>query len=178
MKLIVGLGNPGKAYQQTRHNIGFLVADELTKRLDGKFRNKRSVEAKISEVFIDGNKTLICKPQTFMNVSGRAVQSILSQTPSTPDDLLIVYDDADLPFGEFRLKPGGSAGGHRGMQSILDSFPRGTNIQRLRIGIGRPDHPDIPLEDWVLKKWTEKESVEIPKIVSEAADQIVQWMSK
>ncbi|HBK34398.1 MAG: Peptidyl-tRNA hydrolase [Candidatus Uhrbacteria bacterium GW2011_GWE2_40_58] len=176
MKLIVGLGNPGPAYQQTRHNIGFLVVEELAKQLNGTFRKKASMEAELSEIIQNQHKLLLCKPQTFMNVSGRAVKAILSQSSLSSEEILVVYDDADLSFGEVRFRPGGSSGGHNGMQSILDLFPRGTNIARLRIGIGRPEHLDVPLEDWVLQKWTDQETKKLPNIISEAVEEIEKWI--
>lgn len=175
MKLIVGLGNPGSTYTHTRHNVGFLVIDELAKRFGVELRLKRALEVEIGEGEINGERVSLCKPQTFMNVSGRAVEKVMKKYPIDAEKLLVVYDDADLPFGDVRMKSGGSSAGHRGMQSILDIFPAGTNIARARVGIGRPDHPDMALEDYVLQQWTEKEWGIIPSVLDEAIGQVVSY---
>lgn len=175
MKLIVGLGNPGSTYARTRHNVGFLVIDELAKRYGVELRLKRALEAEMGEAEIEGERVLLCKPQTFMNVSGRAVEKVMKKYPVSIENLLVVYDDADLPFGDVRVKSGGSSAGHRGMQSILETFPPGANIARVRVGIGRPDHPDVALEDYVLQKWTEKEWEMIPGVLDEAIGQVASY---
>lgn len=168
MLLILGLGNPGTQYSHTRHNVGFLVIDELAKRHGMSLRLKRAAEAEMAEGEIIGKKVILCKPQTFMNVSGRAMQKLIKKNPIRPEEIVVVYDDADLPFGSVRTKPGGSAAGHRGMQSILDQFPSGMNIARVRVGIGRPDHPDMPLDEFVLQHWTPKEEKELPAMIDQA----------
>lgn len=168
MFIIIGLGNPGAEYKNTRHNVGFLVVDELAKHFDIEFRQKKSLEAEIAEGEINQERVVLVKPQTFMNASGRAVQKILKKYSAKPEDLLIVYDDADLKFGDVKMKPGGSSAGHRGMQSIIDALPAGAKIARVRVGIGRPEHSDIPLEDYVLQKWTPNEQEKLPEIVSKA----------
>src|SRR3990167_9462657 len=150
MKLIVGLGNPGKKYECTRHNIGFLVVDALQKH---------------------DFKTRFLKPDTFMNESGKAVSKAMSQTNFTPQDILVIHDDADLAFGEMRLRTSRSSGGHRGMQSVIDAL--GTqDIPRLRIGIGRSANPEMTLEDFVLQSWTKEEEAELPSIIENACVKI------
>lgn len=168
MLLFIGLGNPGTQYEQTRHNVGFLVMDELSKRYGMQLRFKRALEAELAEGEIAGKPVMLCKPQTFMNVSGRAVQKLMKKRPIGAEEMLVIYDDADLPFGSVRMKTGGSAAGHRGMQSILEQFPSGTSIARVRIGIGRPDHPDMPLDEYVLERWSTKEKKELPKMIESA----------
>lgn len=172
MKAIIGLGNPGKEYLHTRHNVGFLVVDALAKKLGAEFRSKRAIQAEVTEAVLGEKRILLVKPQTFMNVSGQSVAGVLSKYPVKKEELLIVYDDADLPFGDVRLKPGGSSAGHRGMESILSHVPADTNIARLRIGIGRPESRDVPLEDFVLKPWSAKEKTELPTVINEAIKKI------
>ncbi len=153
MKLVVGLGNPGKEYEQTRHNVGFLVVDELKRR------------------GIDQTRVRTLKPDTFMNLSGNAVAQALRQTNMTTDDVIVVYDDADLTFSEIRVRADGSSGGHNGMQSVIDHL--GTNkIVRVRVGIGRPENINVPLDAWVLSKWTTDEEAKLSDIVSKAADEV------
>ncbi len=177
MKLLVGLGNPGQKYENTRHNIGFLVLDAFAKKYDEAFVNKKSYLCEFAQIMLDSEKTLLCKPQTFMNASGKSVLEILHKHPVTPEELLVIYDDADLPFGDIRFKASGSSAGHRGMDSVLSVFERGTAIARLRIGIGRPPHSDIPLEDFVLQSWTQSEKSQLEKIQSESIDHIEQFLS-
>ncbi len=171
---LIGLGNPGIVYQHTRHNIGFFVIDEIAKRYGLKLRLKPAMEAELAEGALEQLSVRLCKPHTFMNATGRAIQKIRRKKALSEQDLLVIYDDADLPFGDVRFKAGGSSAGHRGIQSILDQFPNGTNIPRIRIGIGRPNHPDIGLEDFVLQKWTQKEEEALPAII----DQVIATITK
>ncbi|HBK33989.1 TPA: aminoacyl-tRNA hydrolase [Candidatus Uhrbacteria bacterium] len=177
MKAVIGLGNPGTTYAHTRHNMGFVVLDALAKHWNISFRKKSSLQAEIAEHVIDHEKIILCKPQTFMNVSGKSVQELLHQSPLAPQDLVIVYDDADLPFGTLRFKDSGSSAGHNGMQSILDLFPSGTSLARLRVGIGRPTFPDIPLDEWVLKRWTPEEETQLPAILDQAIQVLLNHLS-
>lgn len=176
MKAIIGLGNPGSKYEHTRHNVGFLVLDELAKRHGESFRSKSAVEAEVAEVMA-GEKLLLVKPQTFMNVVSRSLGSIMKKYPVAAQDILIVYDEADLNFGDIRFKLGGSSAGHNGVKSILSCFQKGTSIARVRVGIGRPSHPDIPLEDFVLQKWTSDEANTLPQIIDSTITIIEQeWL--
>lgn len=177
MRLIVGLGNPGIPYERTRHNVGFLVLDELAKRLSVKFRLKPSLEAEVVEATVGETRFLLCKPQTFMNLSGRSVKTIIVGSNILPADVLVVYDDADLPFGDIRYRSAGTSGGHNGMQSVLEAFPAGTELPRLRVGIGRPTIPDMALEDWVLAKWTDAEAKALPDLISNAAEEVLKHAS-
>lgn len=153
MKLIVGLGNPGTEYERTRHNVGFLVVDELARR------------------GIERTKARMLKPDTFMNLSGTSVAAALRQTNMTPADVIVAYDDADLPFGEIRVREEGGSAGHNGMKSIFECL--GTEaIRRVRVGIGRSDNPNVPLDVWVLSRWSKEEEDALPTIVGRAADEI------
>lgn len=153
MKLIVGLGNPGPEYANTRHNAGFLVVDELLRR------------------GLDRTKARTLKPDTFMNLSGHAVAEALRQTNMTAADVVVAYDDADIPFGDIRVRLGGSSGGHNGMQSIIDLL--GTpDVTRVRVGIGRGENPDVPLDARVLGKWSKEEADALPALIAKAADEV------
>ncbi|MBI4437927.1 aminoacyl-tRNA hydrolase [Candidatus Uhrbacteria bacterium] len=172
MKTLIGLGNPGKEYEHTRHNIGFLVVDALAKQLDARFTPKRAIASEIAQAQWHGERLLIVKPQTFMNASGKSVAALLNKFPVKPAELLVIYDDADLPFGDVRLKTNGSSAGHRGMESILTQLPKKTAVARLRIGIGRPQHKDVPLETFVLQPWRTQETDALPSVIALALEKI------
>lgn len=167
MKVIIGLGNPGARYEHTRHNIGFLVVDAFAKVHNATWHKKGAWQALVAEARIQEERVLLVKPQTFMNRSGLTVQHLLANTPADDQDLLVIYDDADLAFGDIRLKSDGSSAGQRGMQSIIDHV--GTQkIKRLRVGIGRPTQTQVPLEDWVLGSWSAHESGKLDHVIQEA----------
>lgn len=155
MKIIVGLGNPGKEYENTRHNFGSLVVDRLVDELGGSFKKSR----RLYEAFLhkEGrDKVLFVKPLTFMNVSGVAVEKALRYYKKKPDVLLVIYDDLDLPLGRIKFTRGGSSGGHKGIESIIELL--GTkNFCRLRLGIGRPEGK-IESYDYVLSKFLKGEN--------------------
>ncbi|MBT5808512.1 aminoacyl-tRNA hydrolase [Candidatus Uhrbacteria bacterium] len=177
MKAIIGLGNPGKEYVRTRHNVGFLVMDQLSKNNSEGFRSKNALEAEISEIEMKGERVLLVKPQTFMNASGRTLAAVLSKYPVTIEDVLVVYDDADLSFADVRVKSSGSSAGHRGMESILNILPKRTNVTRVRVGIGRPAHPDIPLDKHVLQAWTDQEEEALPGVIDQTISLILnEWL--
>ena len=166
LKLIVGLGNPGTEYSDTRHNVGFLVADELAHRYRVKFRNHARWKARAAKIGGIADGVLLAQPTTFMNLSGWAVRELAAFHKLAPSDLLVVVDDADLPLGRLRLRAGGSAGGHNGLKSIIqelgtDEFPR------LRIGVGRDTSE---LRHHVLGRFREEEQTEIESAVQRAAD--------
>jgi PTH1 family peptidyl-tRNA hydrolase len=130
-RLIVGLGNPGREYLDTRHNIGFMILDRLAKRESAPFRRERRWKAEVAQ----WGGTLLCKPLTFMNLSGESVRPLSSFYRFEPAEILVIVDDMALPLGRLRIRPSGSAGGHNGLQSIIENF--GTPaIPRLRVGIG------------------------------------------
>ena len=173
MKLLVGLGNPGKKYERTRHNIGFLVVEEIAKEKQLEFKNKTSIEAEVAQA----DDLVLLKPQTFMNVSGRAVKAFVSKNKCNASDMVVIYDDADLPFGEIKFKQAGSSGGHNGIQSIIESFPAGTPIARVRIGIGRAINPDVPLDAFVLQKWTDEEEKKLPDVIKRAIEKVMEHLN-
>ncbi|NQV90515.1 aminoacyl-tRNA hydrolase [Candidatus Uhrbacteria bacterium] len=164
MIVLLGLGNPGSEYERTRHNVGFLVLEHLAHAQESSFTSKRSLEAEITEIEWEKERILLAKPQTFMNASGRTLSAILSKYPVTPEQVCVIYDDADLPFGDVRLRISGGSAGHRGMESLLASLPKGTSLTRIRVGIGRPPHADIPLDAFVLGRWTQAEEAQLPDI--------------
>ena len=136
-KLVVGLGNPGKDYDGTRHNIGFAVLDGLVARLGGSFKEKKRFAAEVAEISVAGQKVVFAKPQTFMNLSGAAVAALAQWLKVVPSELLVVVDDADLSLGQLRLRESGGSGGHNGLRSIIESLGGEENFPRLRVGIGR-----------------------------------------
>jgi PTH1 family peptidyl-tRNA hydrolase len=170
VKLIVGLGNPGREYAATRHNIGFMVVDRLAHKL-GLAVEKKKFNALLGQGQIRSEKVLLAKPQTYMNLSGEAVTALLNWYKLGPADLIVIFDDLDLPPGKLRIRPEGSSGGHKGMESIIlalgtDGFPR------LRIGVGRPEIPDFDSANYVLSRLTAGEVKIFEEAVNLAVDAI------
>lgn len=159
--LFVGLGNPGQRYAQTRHNIGFRCIDFLA-HANGIEITRKRFAAKLGEGSIGGEHVILAKPLTYMNDSGKAVQPISHWFKVTPERILIVYDDLDLPIGRLRLRPGGSSGGHRGINSIITDTGN-QDFNRLRIGIGRPAQGD-PI-DYVLNAFSADEECIISEVI-------------
>lgn len=174
MRLIVGLGNPSSQYAQTRHNIGWLVIDELARRAGATWR--KDGQAEIAEVRLGqpvGEKVLLVKPQTFMNASGKAVIPYLQFYKLEAEHMLVVQDDLDSPFGLLRLRPSGRHGGQNGVRDIIrllghDQFPR------LKLGISRPPAGRDPA-DWVLSKWREEEKPTLQELVRLGANAAEVW---
>ena len=174
MKLIVGLGNPGREYANTRHNVGFRVVDELAKKGGLRFDHRRA-HAQIASGQIAGADVLLAKPQTMMNLSGDAVRGLLQWLSVEPSDLLVVYDDLDLPFGKIRLRERGSAGGHRGVQSIIDRL--GTDaFARLKVGVGRPEPLDAV--EYVLSPFAPEEQSELPGVLDRAVAAVESYLAE
>jgi peptidyl-tRNA hydrolase, PTH1 family len=169
VKLIVGLGNPGKKYERTRHNIGFLVVDRLAERAAIDVDRKKD-QALTGEWARDGEKVLLVKPETFMNKSGDALAALFNYHPVAHQDVVVIHDDLDLPFGRIRIRERGRAAGHRGMISVLGALGDGA-FCRLRIGIGRPP-PGVEPVDYVLQKFTPEETAALGAIVGRAADAV------
>ena len=170
MKLVVGLGNPGRKYERTRHNLGFFIIDQIA-RQNQVALEKELCDARVGEWWTDAQGTLLAKPQSYMNRSGESVKGLLDHFGLTPDDLIVIHDDLDLAFGRIRIRPGGGAGGHRGVLSIMDSLG-GAQFYRVRVGIGRP--PDgIDPTDFVLEPFTPEELGQLDKLVSRAAEAVV-----
>lgn len=136
MKVVVGLGNPGREYVNTPHNVGFAVVERLAVAYGGTFRMKNRLRAEVARVTLAGESVLLVKPMTYMNSSGEATGDVLRYNKVDASDLILVFDDADLPLGRLRLKPGGGAGGHRGVASVLQHVSTPA-FCRIRLGIGR-----------------------------------------
>jgi peptidyl-tRNA hydrolase, PTH1 family len=166
--LVAGLGNPGRGYARTRHNVGFLVADELARRHDGSFRSK--FNGRLAEVRLDGLRVGILKPEMYMNVSGKSVGAACKFFKVEPEDLLIVHDDVDLIPGRLQARLGGGLAGHNGLRSIAAAL--GTdNFLRLRIGVGRPERGDRrPVADYVLSEF--EPEFDVDGLVMRAADAV------
>jgi peptidyl-tRNA hydrolase, PTH1 family len=166
--LVVGLGNPGREYARTRHNVGWLVVDELARRHGGTWRSK--FNGRVAEIRVDGHKVALLKPETYMNESGRAVQSAMRYFKLEPDAVLVVHDEGDFDLGRLQLRRGGGLAGHNGLRSVAKQL--GTpEFLRLRIGVGRPERGDPrPLADWVLSDFAPHEDAE--GIVARAADAV------
>lgn len=169
VKVVVGLGNPGKKYERTRHNLGFSVVDRLAEK-NGVAVARKKYQSLTGEWNKDGEKILLVKPQTYMNRSGQALQSLLRYLPVEAEDLVVVHDDLDLPFGRIRIRRQGSAGGNRGMLSVLAALGERAFV-RLRIGIGRPP-PAIDPADFVLQSFSPDEAGRLNDIVCKAAEAV------
>ena len=176
MHLIVGLGNPGAKYAHTRHNAGFDVVEVLSQKLGIPTSRDRG-RASVGEGMHRGEKLVLARPQTFMNLSGESVLALMQWYKLPPENLLVVYDDVDLPLGKLRLRAGGSAGTHNGMRSIIDLLGR-QDFPRLRLGVGaRPEGWD--LADWVLSHYAndDERRVQFAATLS-AADAALTWAER
>lgn len=171
MKLIVGLGNPGSRYEQTRHNIGFKVIDALAKAHDIDV-NKKQCRSLLGQGFLSGEKVLLVKPQTYMNNSGEAVWETLNFYRDNIDDLLAIHDDLDLEYGRLRFKDGGGTGGHNGLKSI-EKMINSSDYGRLKMGIGRPEQMSV--ESYVLSKFSKEENQVLPKLIDAAVAGVEVW---
>lgn len=173
MNLIVGLGNPGSRYAQTRHNIGFQSVDAIS--------SKNRIQLSHTDLlcqwgkgFIKRKEVLLAKPQTYMNLSGRAILALISSFHLSRQDLFVIYDDMDLPLGSLRIREKGGSGGHRGMDSIIQCLGT-SDFPRLRIGIGRPDDPQNSKE-YVLTKFLKREqpiATKITEIVTQCIETVL-----
>ena len=166
MKLIVGLGNQEKKYEKTRHNCGFRAIDYYAKKNNLSFKSK--FKGLYCEQVVNNEKMILLKPQTYMNLSGESVREIVNFYNIDIEDILIIYDDIDFEVGTFKIRRGGSAGGHNGIRNIIDNL-KTENIQRIRIGISKNE---IPLMDYVLGKFTSEEEKKIESIFPQIANVI------
>ncbi|HEY9582189.1 MAG TPA: aminoacyl-tRNA hydrolase [Savagea sp.] len=167
MKVIIGLGNPGKQYEKTRHNIGFQVIDELKDRW-----NVHSMQTKFNGAYATVHrpegKVILVQPMTYMNLSGECVRPLIDYYGAEIEDIIVLYDDLDLPLGQMRLRLKGGAGGHNGMKSLIQHL--GTqSFKRVRIGIGRPTGRQ-PIADYVLAPFSKEEQLDVDTVVRRAAD--------
>jgi PTH1 family peptidyl-tRNA hydrolase len=167
VKVVVGLGNPGKRYERTRHNVGFLVLDRLADA-HGIGITKKKRRSLMGEWRMDGERILLVKPQTYMNRCGDVVAELFRYFPLSLQDLVVIHDDLDLPFGRIRIRPKGSAAGHRGVQSIMEVLGD-ENFFRVRVGIGRPPAGETAT-DYVLEDFAREEAARLDSIVARAAD--------
>lgn len=175
MKLIVGLGNIGKEYEATRHNIGFMVADAIAKKHEVSF-NKEERDAMVAEFRVGGEKILIIKPTTFMNDSGVAVGQFARFYNIAPKDIVIIHDDMDLPVGFLRIRPNGSSGGHNGIKSVQSHL--GTDgFVRFRVGIGHPVHEHKVVLDYVLTKFNQEEQKIMTNTIDNVANAADAWIT-
>ncbi len=172
-RLVVGLGNPGPAYEGTPHNIGYRVIEELARR-HGVPRAKRGFDGRVAEGTIRGRSVLLLQPTTFMNDSGRSVAAALRTAKLSPADALVVHDHIDLPFGRLRMMEGGGSGGHNGLKSITGLI--GAGYARLRVGVDRPPStdPDVVAE-FVLSPFRESRA-EVDALTAAAADAVELWL--
>jgi peptidyl-tRNA hydrolase, PTH1 family len=175
MKLIVGLGNPGKQYEKTRHNIGFEVIDELANQLSIPL-NQSKFKGLYGVGFHNGEKVILLKPLTYMNLSGESIRAIMDYYDIDLEDLVIIYDDLDLPAGKIRLRQKGSAGGHNGIKSTVAHL--GTQeFNRIRIGIDRPRN-GMKVPDYVLGRFHEEEWGLTKEAVQKSAEACKTWLEK
>jgi PTH1 family peptidyl-tRNA hydrolase len=174
MFLIVGLGNPGAEYAKTRHNAGFLLVAKLAERWKAGWTLEKKFNARVARAEQNAGRVLLCEPQTFMNSSGETVGPLVGFYRVPLKQLLVVVDDADLPFGEIRLRPGGSSGGHHGLESIEQHLAT-REFARLRIGIGRNDNAR-QIRDYVLGRFSAAETELAEKVLAAAADQAEVWL--
>ncbi|WP_058305650.1 aminoacyl-tRNA hydrolase [Gracilibacillus massiliensis] len=175
MKCIVGLGNPGIKYQETRHNVGFMVIDEILKRHNWTL-NKNKFKGHFALETIESEKVILLQPQTYMNLSGESLRPLMDFYNLTPEEVTVIYDDLDLPLGKVRLRQTGGHGGHNGVRSIIDQL--GTKqFNRLRFGIGRPETP-MSVIDYVLGKFDKSNQPLLEKSITHAADAMESWMGQ
>jgi PTH1 family peptidyl-tRNA hydrolase len=173
-RIVVGLGNPGPEYAGNRHNLGFHVVDLLAEQQGAKFKKGARGFADVVEMRLggaDGERVVLAKPRSYMNESGGRVKAVLTFYKATPEQLIVVHDELDIPFGSVRLKVGGGAGGHNGVRS-LDSALGTKDYARVRVGIGRPPGRMEPA-DFVLRDFSAAERKELPLLIERGADAVV-----
>lgn len=172
MKLIIGLGNPGKEYENTRHNTGFMVLDSLSKKLNVDI-NQSKFKGLYVKTKYKGEDVILLKPQTYMNLSGESVRQVMDFFKIAQEDILVVYDDLDMPVGKLRLRQNGSAGGHNGIKNII-LHTGSQNFNRIRVGIDRSKV--IKVVDYVLAKFTKDEQAYIEEGIDKASDAIIDYL--
>ncbi|RJO64621.1 MAG: aminoacyl-tRNA hydrolase [Candidatus Omnitrophota bacterium] len=173
MKLIIGLGNPGREYQTTRHNAGFRVIDAIAHKYKGVLKRNRGTASLSAKVAIGDIEVILAKPLTFMNLSGVAVKTLIEKYGLKKSSLLVVCDDIDLAFGRLRIKPQGSSAGHKGIRSVIDAL-RSEEFARLRLGMGRPKRGKV--SNYVLNQFTRKEKALFEDCISAACDCCESWV--
>jgi len=172
--LIIGLGNPGREYRGSRHNIGFRVVDHLAEKMGAAFSRLES-KALVAKGEIQGSHLILAKPQTYMNLSGRATGGLLRFYKIPLKNLLVIYDDVDLPFETLRMRPGGGSAGQKGMQSIIENLGS-PNFPRLRVGVGRPPG-QMQAADYVLQDFSKAQLEALPFVLERAAEAVFDFVS-
>jgi PTH1 family peptidyl-tRNA hydrolase len=174
LRLIVGLGNPGGDYTRTRHNAGFMVVGALAERWRASWSLEKKFNAQVARYQRNAGRVLLCQPQTYMNSSGEAVGAVMAFFQVPLDRLLVVVDDADLPLGEIRMRPGGGSGGHHGLESI-ESRLGSQEYARLRVGIGRREG-ERQITGFVLGRFSSTETALVDKVITRAVEQTECWL--
>jgi PTH1 family peptidyl-tRNA hydrolase len=170
--MVVGLGNPGLQYEFSRHNIGFRIIDNLALNIETEFKRVKSYDSLVSRGKLMNHKLILVKPQTYMNLSGKSVSKIVSYYRISFPDLLIVYDDLNLELGQIRIRKRGSAGGHKGVESIIQ-YLNSEDIPRLRIGIGKPSiNSNFDYASYVLSNFNDNEKDKISKVIQLSTEAI------
>jgi peptidyl-tRNA hydrolase, PTH1 family len=173
--LIVGLGNPGREYKDNRHNVGFMLIDRLSVRLNARM-SRVQAKALVGSVNNEGNKIILAKPQTYMNLSGQSIQGLARFYKLPLENMLVAHDDLDLPFGTIRIRPGGGPGGQKGIASTIERL--GTkDFRRLRIGIGRPPGRMDPAA-YVLQDFPKADQIMLSEILDRAADSVLTFITE
>lgn len=177
MKIVIGLGNPTNKYENTRHNVGFKVLDELADKIGSNFSSENKFKAHILKGIIKSEQVLLVKPQTFMNLSGEAVALIMGYFKVNINNIIVVYDDLSLDMGTLRFRANGSDGGHNGIKSIINSLGGNKNFVRLKVGIG-PQPPYMPAEKFVLGEFTSQEQELLKDVVKASANAVECFLTK
>lgn len=173
MKMIVGLGNPGKKYEQTRHNVGFLAIDEIARKLDAPAMQSK-FNGMYTVVHRPEGKVMLVKPLTYMNLSGECVRPLMDYYNIDVEDVIVLYDDLDFPPGEMKMRQKGSAGGHNGMKSLIAHLGT-TDFKRIRLGVGRPTN-GMKITDYVLGNFSKEEMPDIQQMIDQSADACIDWL--
>lgn len=173
MKLLIGLGNPGKKYEMTRHNVGFMVIDELAKKWDVSMKEEKKFKGEVGVKHVNGEKVMLLKPMTYMNLSGESVQKVMDFYDLSHEDILVIYDDLALEMGKVRGREKGSSGGHNGIKSLILHLA-GIDFKRFKIGIGKSF--DEKITDHVLGRFTHEETVAMGLAIEKVVRACDQWL--
>ncbi len=168
--LVVGLGNPGKEYENTRHNCGFIAVDHIAQKFNCKM-NKLKFKSTVGDCMINGHRCLLVKPSTFMNLSGQAVTSAMQFYKIKPENVIVIFDDISLDVGKMRIRRKGSDGGQKGMQNII-YLSGSENFPRIKVGIGKKPHPEYDLKKWVLSRFSNDDKKLIDPLLDDISDAV------
>ncbi len=176
MKIIAGLGNPDDKYKFTRHNIGFMALDFLAYKWNFEFKFESKFNAQVAKISHNGESLVMVKPMTYMNLSGKAIQAVMSFYKVEKEDLLVIYDDIDMSLGQMRFRAKGSDGGHNGIKSIINSLGNNNEFDRLKLGIG--PQPNMPSESFVLQNFTQEQLVDVKEVLKKTEGAIDCYLEK